>query len=150
MPMVFAIDPGLEQSACVLWDGQTVHYHNIIPNDEMLGAIAAASPRYPIAVEMVAGYGMPVGKEMFETCVWIGRFVQVAIQSGATVEKVYRKDVKSFLCGTTRAKDPNVRQALIDRHGPIGTKANPGPLHGVKGDEWAALGVAVFWMDAVR
>jgi hypothetical protein len=41
-----------------------------------------------------------------------------------------------------------VRQALIDKFGPgkelaIGKKASQGPLYGLTGDFWAALGVAV-------
>jgi len=51
-----------------------------------------------------------------------------------------------------RAKDANIRQALIDRYGPgkdkaIGQKKTPGPLYGFKSHEWAALAVAVTWMD---
>ena len=32
---------------------------------------------------MVACYGMPVGKEVFDTCIWIGRFIQEADELGA-------------------------------------------------------------------
>jgi hypothetical protein len=99
---------------------------------------------------MIASYGMPVGREVFETCVWIGRFME---QWGAPdrVNLVYRKDVKMHLCGSPRAKDANIRQALIDLFEPtgggktpqIGTKAKPGPLYGVSTHAWPALGVAV-------
>ena len=56
------------------------------------------------------------------------------------------------LCGHPRAKDPNIRQALLDRFGPgrekaLGTKKAPGALYGIKGDEWAALAVAITWWD---
>ena len=59
------------------------------------------------------------------------------------VRLVYRKDVKLHLCGSPRAKDPNIRQALLDKLGPVGTKRQPGPCYGVKSHAWAALGVAV-------
>ena len=99
----------------------------------------------PIAIEMIASYGMAVGKEVFETCVWIGRFVQAA--GVDRVRLVYRKDVKLHLCGSPRAKDANIRQALIDRWGgkaeAVGTVKRPGPLYGVKSHAWAALAVAV-------
>jgi hypothetical protein len=60
------------------------------------------------------------------------------------VELIYRKDIKLFLCGTMRAKDANIRQALIDKIGPQGTKAQPGPTYGIKSHSWAALAVAVY------
>lgn len=82
-----------------------------------------------MTIEMIASYGMPVGKEVFETCVWIGRFVEDMIcipQDRITVtEYVYRKDEKMNICHTMKAKDSNIRQALIDRFGPVGTKKNP-------------------------
>jgi hypothetical protein len=61
----------------------------------------------------------------------------------ALYELVYRRDVKMFLCGSNRAKDGNIRQALLDLVGPQGTKKAPGPTYGLRGDEWAALAVAV-------
>ena len=97
-----------------------------------------------LAIEMVASYGMPVGKEVFRTVWWSGRFAQAWIhyQRSEPIE-VYRKDVKLYLCNSPRAKDANIRQALIDLIGPQGTKKNPGPTYGVKSHAWAALGVAV-------
>jgi hypothetical protein len=108
------------------------------------------SDRPQLAIEMIASYGMAVGREVFETCVWIGRFMQ-AWHEPAAVRLVYRRDVKLHLCGTPQAKDPNVRQALLDmfpRTGggatpQIGTKARPGPLYGVSSHAWPALGVAI-------
>lgn len=101
-----------------------------------------------LAIEMIASYGMPVGREVFETCVWIGRFIEAW---GGPYTLVYRKDVKLHLCGQPRAKDSNIRQALIDRYGgkdrAVGKKATPGPLYGVSADVWSALAIAVTFAD---
>ena len=148
MNALLAIDPGTTHSGWVhLNEGRVVEC-GIVPNETMLWRIEQAWPTasyYPVAIEMIASYGMAVGKEVFETCVWIGRFVQVA--GPDRVRLVYRKDVKMHLCGTPRAKDANIRQALIDRYGgkaeAIGSVKRPGPLYGVKSHAWAALAVAV-------
>ena len=75
-----------------------------------------------MVIEMIASYGMPVGKEVFDTCVWIGRFAEA---SGMPTNYIYRKDEKMNICHSKRAKDSNIRQALIDRFGVVGTKKNP-------------------------
>lgn len=152
--LILAIDPGTTESGWVLYDGERVLDSGVAPNDEVLtiletGIGIRALPHY-VAIEMIASYGMPVGSEVFETCVWIGRFKQAWHEPDA-VKLVYRKDVKLHLCGTPRAKDPNVRQALIDlfpgtgggKTPQIGTKSQPGPLYGVSSHAWPALGVAV-------
>ncbi len=62
-----------------------------------------------------------------------------------------RREVKLHLCGTARAKDNNIRAALLDRFGgsrsvAVGTAKHPGPLYGIRSHEWAALALAVtFW-----
>ena len=78
-----------------------------------------------VAIEMIASYGMAVGKEVFETCVWIGRFKEIAEFNNIKVEYIYRKDEKMNICHSMKAKDSNIRQALIDRFGEVGTKKNP-------------------------
>lgn len=101
-----------------------------------------------VAVEMIEAMGMAVGREVFETCVNIGRIEEQAARAGHVAERITRRSVKLLLCGSMRAKDPNVRQAILDRYGAtkaeaIGTKRAPGPLYGVSGDVWAAIGVGL-------
>lgn len=147
---ILAIDPGTTQSGWCLYDDGKVLLSGVAGNHAMLDEIRANYDADRLAIEMIASYGMAVGREVFETCVWIGRF-QEAWRDPDAVELVYRKDVKLHLCGTTKAKDPNVRQALLDlfpRTGggktpQIGTKGQPGPLYGVSSHAWPALGVAI-------
>jgi len=143
MSAVFAIDPGPTQSGWCEWDGGRVVGSGVLPNDDLLFEVQRrCDVSETLAIEMIASYGMAVGREVFETCVWVGRFQQ-AWHSPASVRLVYRKDVKSFLCGSMKAKDANIRQALIDLVGDKGTKAKPGPTYGVKSHSWPALAVAV-------
>lgn len=152
---ILAIDPGTEQSGWCQYESEQVIDSGVMPNDDVLTYIRAFadwrdSETRMLAIEMIASYGMSVGREVFETCVWIGRFKQAFFDPDA-VQLIYRRDVKLHLCGSPRAKDPNVRQALLDmfpRTGggktpQIGTKGQPGPLYGVSSHAWAALGVAV-------
>lgn len=149
---LLAIDPGNIESAYVLYD---THEERPLafakwPNHDILSGIAGTEAD-ELAVEMIASYGMAVGAEVFETCVAIGRFLERWNARGllwvGRYRLVYRREVKLHLCQSPRAKDANVRQALIDRYGgkdkAVGKKASPGPLYGLSGDCWAALGVAV-------
>lgn len=143
---VLAIDPGTDQSAFCLFDESGPVEFGTMDNYALLKRLRdnQYTPGRMLAVEMIASYGMPVGSEVFDTCVWIGRFIQA--WSGA-YDLVYRADVKLHICKSPRAKDPNVTQALRDRFGEKGTKKKPGKLYGIKNDEWAALAVAVTWWD---
>ena len=100
-----------------------------------------------LVIEMIASYGMPVGKEVFDTCVWIGQFKEIATMKNKKVEYIYRKDEKMNLCNSMKAKDSNIRQALIDRFGVVGTKKNPGWFYGFKKDIWQAYAVGVTYLD---
>lgn len=150
---ILGIDPGNVQSAWLVFDPakQAPTQFGIPENYELLGLLDVVD--YPklniktVAIEMIASYGMPVGKEVFDTCVWIGRFLETVVSRGINCEFVYRKDVKVHLCGSMKAKDSNIRQALVDRFGAPGTKKEPGVLYGVSKDVWSALGVAVTYSD---
>lgn len=149
---ILAIDPGTHQSGWALYENSVVLDSGVFPNEKMLAFIKDRPAHTPMlmAVEMIASYGMAVGKEVFETCVWIGRYKQ-AWHSPDEVLLVYRKDVKMHLCGTSKAKDANIRQAIIDMYPgsgggkcpQIGTKGQPGPLYGVTSHAWPALAVAI-------
>ena len=146
---LLAIDPGTTESGWAWFakDG-TIQAHGISANDRLDHEIPY-EPYSRVAIEMIASYGMPVGKEVFETCVWIGRFV--AYFGAGHCRKVYRRQVKSELCGAPRANDSNIRRAILDLYPPtgggktpqIGTKAQPGPLYGVKSHIFAAIGVGI-------
>lgn len=163
--IILALDPGPTRTAWLLLvpagaGGHSLEprRHGILPNRDLLERLREGSPElsayYPPAVtviEKVEGFGMAVGAEVFETVWWSGRFAEASRRM--PVERLTRKAVKLHLCGSMRAKDPNIRQALIDRYGgadAIGRKASPGPLYGVAGDVWSALAVAVTWADGVR
>lgn len=148
--ILFSVDPGNEESAWVRID-EVFGPPEIIQfaksrNRVVLDIMRARPSDAHLAIEMIASYGMPVGAEVFETCVWIGRFIEAW---AGPYTLVYRREVKMFLCGNNTAKDGNIRQALIDRYGgkkkAIGKKASPGPLYGISADVWSALAVAVTW-----
>jgi hypothetical protein len=152
---IIAIDPGTKQSGVVLatWSGKNEPiWHRVkaevTPNEEVEDMLLDVVD--PVVIEMVACYGMAVGKETFETCVWIGRFMAVAQDSN----RIYRRDIKLHLCGSAKAKDANIWQAILDRYGgkesAIGNKKQPGPLYGVKSHARAALAVALTWHDGIR
>lgn len=153
---IIAIDPGSEKSAFVIWDGSTIITAKIVPNEEMLtllewhsGWNMAKDKIVCLVIEKVQCYGMPVGETIFDTVFWSGRFVQVW---GEKWEAVPRGEVKLHICHNSRAKDSNIRCALIDRFGgsrdkAIGKKASPGPLYGIKSHLWAALALGLYWYD---
>lgn len=133
----------------------TIADGGICPNESIVEMLDDDSWSFgTLAIEMVACYGMPVGESTFETCVWIGRFIEAY---GGDHVKVYRKkkaeceSVTMHLCKSSRAKDSNIRQAIIDRYEPtgggkipqIGTRAQPGPLYGIKSHLWSALAVGI-------
>lgn len=148
--MIIAIDPGSEHSAwCELVDGKPRNWGKS-NNDDMVNQLRNGlfAPGAVLCVEMIASYGMAVGKEVFDTCLWIGRFMEAWENRGGKAQLIYRKQVKLYLCESNRANDSMIRQSIIDRFGPgkdkaIGRKAEPGPLYGIKGDEWSALAVAL-------
>lgn len=138
---VFAIDPGPEESGWALVDGDALLRSGTTPNHDLF---VQGEPDV-LAIEMIASYGMAVGKEVFETCVWVGRFVER--RQPYPYVLVYRKDVKLYVCESPKATDAMIRQALVDRYGgkkkAIGDKKSPGPLYRLKGDAWSAFAVAL-------
>jgi len=162
---LLAIDPGSEQSAFVLWNGERIRDHGKLPNRELL-AYPFPADTEAVCIEMVACYGMPVGKEIFDTAVWVGRYFQKFGEGRSRL--IYRKNVKLHLCQDSRAKDGNIRQALLDRIGPsftygleerTGARGQPlkpkkvripGPTADITADEWAALAVAVYAWDKIH
>jgi hypothetical protein len=90
---LFAIDPGNIESgyAIVEMPDFRVFESGKIPNEDLLDKLYPLRGTDLVAIEMIASYGMPVGKDVFETCVWIGRFCQVLWQQGKEYDFIYRR-----------------------------------------------------------
>lgn len=126
---ILAIDPGNIESAYCLINTDTYEpiMFDKIKNEELVELIennkyCSFNTFGEIIIEKIASYGMAVGQTIFDTCIWTGKFAQA---SGLKEEYILRKDEKMNLCHSMKAKDSNIRQALIDRFGLVGTKKNP-------------------------
>lgn len=164
MSTLLAIDPGDTDSAYVVIDVDTCRplTHGKIHNQQLRDRLWTSSPAHRIAadhavVEMIASYGMPVGAEVFETCVWIGDFcTAIEVATGKRPERIKRLPVKLHHCHDSKAKDSNITRALVDRFTPgqsnfgKGTKAEPGWFYGFVKDVWQAYALAVYAADDLR
>jgi hypothetical protein len=157
---ILAIDPGPTESAFVLYDRGSVKAFGKRVNAEVLDILNYQPTQtidgedVTLVIEQIAAMGMAVGAEVFETCFWSGRFAELWSHTLGKWDRIKRHQVKIHLCGSMKAKDANIRQALIDKFGgkdaAIGKKKNPGPLYGISGDVWQALAVAVTYAEMER
>ena len=149
--MILAIDPGTHESAyCVVNEKYEPKAFAKLPNEDLIEILKIGTYKQEkLVIEMIASYGMPVGSEVFETCVWIGRFLQVA--GGCNF--IYRNEEKLNLCGSVKANDSKIRKALIDRFARFDKKNGKGRadkpdwFYGFRDDIWSAYAVAVTYMD---
>lgn len=172
---VFAIDPGNKESAYVILDIELYHDrpkefynpdtlvikgHGKLSNERVAERLeewakqsAFSSDVFCAVIERVQAMGMPVGYEVFETCEWIGRYTQICETLAADVNYVYRLEEKVTLCNDSKAKDANIRQALIDRFARHdlkngkGTKKEPDVFYGFSADQWSAMAVATTFLE---
>jgi hypothetical protein len=157
---ILAIDPGPTESGWVLFDERAdragldpLAASGITDNQQLIDWLRErqewiVADRY--VFESISSYGMPVGFTIFQTVMWTGRFIEALHPH--VVALVERRAVKLHVCGSARAKDANVRAALIDRYGggrasAIGTKKAPGPLYGIKSHMWPALALAITFAE---
>lgn len=160
---IFAVDPGLSQSGWVLLrpEDRSLIESGIDANEVMrrrLHLLSYTSTR--VVIEHVGHYGtgMSVGKDVFDTCVWIGRFVEICEAQRMGYTLIERRWVKIAICASAKAKDKNIRQAMLDRYPAtgggsvpqVGTKGKPGPLFGVSSHIWPALALAHTYLDQLE
>ncbi len=161
-PIIIGVDPGPTHSAAVaLLDGVNIYDAKYLENHAFKGYVGELAWHAPgevavICIEQIKHYGtgMSVGASIFDTVEWVGRFLEKWSSANAyeIIEKIPRATIKAHLCGSAKAKDSNVRQALIDRFPAtgggatpaIGIKSKPGPLYGISKHLWSALAVAVY------
>lgn len=159
---ILGIDPGTEKSGVVEWitagntsfmstpaEKEEIRGAEVMGNDDIIDRIKArythGHEQYDvIAIEWIQSYGMAVGKSTFETCMWAGRFVELAQSLQTPVRLIPRGVIKMHHCNSMRAKDGNITQSLRDKYGEKGTKKEPGFFFGVASHSWQACAVAAY------
>lgn len=132
---LLAIDPGTTKSGWVLIeDGKPVEW-GWDENEEVMGLLGVTRGIFhdEVVIEDVAHYGMPVGRDVFETVRWTGRFDTTTLMP---VVYINRPEVKLALCGNPRANDSTIRQALIDRFGGDAVAIGGKKCKSCKGKGW--------------
>lgn len=157
---ILAIDPGTTSSGVVVYCSQeklVLWSTKALENNEVLALIskvgAGASTPLPsiVAVERVQAQGL-AGNDVLKTAEWSARFVQSAECFGLPFRWHYRREVCRHLDVSGGKKDSQVRERCIELHGgdksaAVGVKKSPGPLYGVSGHAWQALGLALLVAD---
>lgn len=148
---ILAIDPGPTESGYLIL-GEKILDMGKVDNDyleNLLYSKRISNLKPKVVVEIVKSYGMPAGDSLFRTMWWVGRFAASCDHMNYYYYEVTRKAVVSHICHSARAKDSNVRQALIDKYEPdLLPKHRPRKfLKGVSKDMWSALAVAVFFKE---
>ena len=162
MKRILCIDPGTTESGLVRLnlteDGEySVFSKGIVRNDEIIESFHRLNTNI-VVVEMITSYGMPVGKSTFDTLILIGEIKGYCKASHIDFHLIARREVKQHLCGSTRAKDKNISQAIKDRFLPTGggsdkykgTKSKPGPLYGFKSHLFSALALGISFIEGCK
>lgn len=107
---IIAIDPGNRQSAYCVIDCNTLRPLEFgkVDNEELRSKLVFANEQgwQWAAIEMVASYGMAVGREVFDTVLWIGRFYEaLSIQMAQKPRLLCRIEEKRHICHDS-AKHP--------------------------------------------
>ena len=151
---IIGIDPGNVHSAYAVYDPEQnkIVEFGKIENEILLEKIRNKELHQDgdvTVIEMIGHYGtgMAAGRTVFDTCIMIGRIIEAYHKHNIKTHTLLRKTIATAVSGSPKAKDGNVIQALKDRFGDRGTKAEPGFFYGVKADVWQAFAVCVAWMD---
>lgn len=144
---VLGIDPSHVESAFVFWDGSRVIDCGKLPNDEVRDLLCGSSRYDLVAVEVPTLFGKRVYPEILEGAIQAGAFWGIGAVALRSVR--YSRQQTSLHCSGDRScKYAHLKNCLIERFGPVGTKKSPGPLYGLSGEDmWDALAVAVTAYD---
>jgi len=161
---ILACDPGDTQSAFVYYESEAKRPVQwwLEPNDACRKRLVSFDADVfvveytpPYAMKTKGGHAY-VPNQVVLTAIEIGRFVETWEFVNETNAILFsRLDVKKHLLGRTNGNDTMIRQAIMDRFGgtrekAIGRKATPGPLFGMKADQWAAFAVAISYYETEK
>lgn len=153
------VDPGSEKSGYVLIDfrilGKKINILEFgkVPNDEIRKIVDNKEYDY-FVIEGIQSYSSKFANTIIRTTLFVGAMLErVSINNPPAIRKEFSpKTIRALVAKDAQANDSMVREAVISTFAGIldissdemiGTKANPGPLYGVKADVWQALGGAI-------
>lgn len=156
--IILSLDVGTEQSGYCFMN--SADYAPLefgkMNNQELLERIVMMGLYGALVYEEFQSYGMTVGQSTIKSITWNGRFIQVAWDRKIPFYPIYRVEEKINLCKSTKAKDANLRQAMIDRFAKFdfkngkGTKNNRDWFYGFSKDAWSAAIIGVTFIDKMR
>ncbi len=156
---LLAVDPGPVNGVVLInrragdWPPRLVWSQDDMSLAKLQENIANHKPDL-VVCEWVSSMGLIVGADVFDTCRTVGRIEQWCVDWSVRFERIKRVDVKLDVLGQTRGTDSNVRGAMLEMYPQtgggktpaVGTKAQPGPLYGLKGHATQALAAGVAWL----
>lgn len=151
--MLIACDPGTYDSGVVvIGGGDRILLAEQMPNEDFIGYMKDW-PSWHVVIERLHGQGKNIGRETFEACEWVGRFVQAAGPERVTL--IRRVDLRFHWTGDTSGDDAALKRAVMDEYGgkeiAIGSKKNPGPLAIIKSPHcWQALALGLAYQRGCR
>jgi hypothetical protein len=144
---VVGIDPGDTQSAYAVVDANyEVVEADKVENEDLALFLKCTLVDTHVVVEGIQSYGMPVGRNVFDTCYQIGRILQICDDLGLPWTIYNRPEYTKAICGVQKINDSVLRQALLLRFG--GDKKGE-PLNKLKGstDKRSAFAIAAYHLD---
>lgn len=171
MLTMLAIDPGTTQSAYAMVRGDySIISAAKVENDDVLRLVQIGDYDEMVIECMEARHVQNgvIGAETYDTCYWIGRYMQAAIDRGKPVNRVYRADERKRLIPTKKNKmqphpasvgktaDAQIRATLIRRFAKHDFKNGKGKatckdtFYGFARDMWSAYAVGVVHLDKAR
>lgn len=165
---LLAIDPGPVKSAyCMMNDDFSLVSAADVENDAVMRLVKEGEYDR-IAIECMESHGQAVGKSTFDTCIWIGRYMQVATDRDKPITRVYRLEEKALLIPSKKNKlpplpehagktaDAQIRASLIARFAKTdkvngkGVKKCKDVFYGFQGDMWAAFAVGTVALVKIK
>lgn len=166
--VILAIDPGTSKSAyCMMRTDYSIISAAKVDNDDALKLVKIGEYDGLVIECMEARHVQNgvIGAETYDTCYWIGRYMQAAIDRGKPVNRVYRADERKRLVPTKKNKlpphpstvgqsaDAQIRATLIRRFAKHDLKNGKGKaackdtFYGFHADMWSACAVGVVHLD---
>ena len=165
---ILGIDPGPDESAIAIikfdpYHGKwpTLGIFGKYENRHILNSIELNLENiHGCCIEQAQNHGHIVGRDVYETIWWSGRFYELAEHSlDMDVVRMKKPTINVELCGISRATNSQIVASVTDEFEPCGggknkrkgTKRNPGPLYGVSGqDVYDAMAAAIAFYRKIQ